>query len=87
MPKKEAGTSIKIRNDTLAVLAALRGRLGFGHSYDALIQELVKRQIEGTTSAAMAGDRLQRVEEIVTQILLLLEDKNGGGAPPKMTIT
>ena len=80
--------SVKIRDDTLAVLRALRGRLGCGHSYDALIAELVKRQIDGTVSAAIAGNRIQRVEEIVTQILLLLEDKKGGGGPPPaMTIS
>lgn len=80
--------SVKLRDDTLAVLGALRGRLGCGHSYDAVVTKLVKDHSDGTVSAALAGDRLQRVEELVTKILLLLEDKrDGGGLPPSMTIS
>jgi hypothetical protein len=62
--------SVKLRADTLAVLGALRGRLRCGHSYDALICELVRREIDGTATALMAGDRLLRLEEIMTKILL-----------------
>jgi hypothetical protein len=91
--------SIKIREDTLAVLSALRGRFRFGHSYDALITELVRREIEGIVSAAQAGERLRRVEEMTTQNHLLLEEillllkgghgatGGGDGTPPKMIVS
>jgi len=62
--------SVKLQPDTLAILAGLRGRMGCGHSYDKIIQELVRRQIEGSVSAALAGDRLRRIEEMLTQLTL-----------------
>jgi hypothetical protein len=65
--------SVKLKPDTLAVLGALRGRFGAKHSYDAVIQKLVQREIDGTANAAQAGERLRRVEELTTQNHLLLE--------------
>jgi hypothetical protein len=78
--------SVKLGHDTLSVLGALRGRLGTGHSYDALINELVKRQVDGVTGAVVAGDRLQRIEEIVTKILIHIEDSNHASAPKKFIV-
>ncbi len=76
--------SIKIKSDTLAVLGALRGRYGAGHSYDALLQRLVQREIGGIANAAQAGERLRRIEELTTQNHLILQQiltlLQGGGA-------
>jgi hypothetical protein len=77
-------TSIKLHDDTLAVLKGLRGRLGA--SYDEVVQELVRRQIDATTGAVTAGDRLRRIEEMLVQLTLQKqEDDDGGdgdGTPP-----
>jgi hypothetical protein len=86
--------SVKLRPDTLAVLAALRGRFGAGHSYDRLITELIKRHIDSTANAAQAGERLRRVEELTTQNHLLLEQiltllhsgRSGTSSPPTFKI-
>jgi hypothetical protein len=77
--------SVKLRPDTVAILAGLRGRLGCGHSYDKLIWELVRRHIDGTTSAVMAGDRLERLESMTTKILMHLEASTAP-IPKKFTV-
>ena len=66
--------AVKLHADTLAVLAALRGRLGSGHSYDKVIQELVRRHLEQINQALMAPDRLERIEAMLVQIAQKLGD-------------
>jgi hypothetical protein len=78
--------SVKLKPDTLAILGGLRARFGAGHSYDALIQELVKREISSVTRAVVAGDRLQRIEGIATKILMHLEDSDQASAPKKFIV-
>lgn len=73
--------SIKLHDDTLAVLKGLRGRLGV--SYDEVVQELVRRQIAATTGAVTAGDRLKRIEELLTRLVQQAEeDDDGDDTPP-----
>lgn len=78
--------SIKLHDDTLAVLKGLRGRLGA--SYDEVVQELVRRQIDATTGAVTAVDRLKRIEELLTQLVQQADDddSDGGGAPPSYQV-
>jgi len=75
-------TSIKLHDDTLAVLRGLRGRLGA--SYDEVVQELVRRHIDATTGAIMVGDRLKRIEQMLTQ--LMLQKQAEPTAPPKFKV-
>ncbi|MCE0497341.1 MAG: hypothetical protein LV481_05270 [Methylacidiphilales bacterium] len=70
----------------MKILAGLRGRLGCGHSYDKVIRELVRRHIEETTSTILAGDRLKRMEAMLTQLLMQLEDKATASAQQKFTV-
>jgi hypothetical protein len=78
--------SVKLKSDTLAVLSGLRARFGSGHSYDKLICELVRREIEGTANAVMAGDRLRRIEEMLIQLTLKNQDECTTPAPQKFII-
>ncbi len=72
--------SVKLHPDTLAILSGLRGRFGAGHSYDKLIQELVRRHMHDVNQAMLAPDRLERIEALLTQLVQKLGDGGGGGA-------
>jgi hypothetical protein len=77
--------SIKLHDDTLAVLRGLRGRLGA--SYDEVVQELVRRQIDATTGAVMAADRLKRIEEMVTKLAQTAQENgDGDSTPPRFKV-
>ena len=69
--------SIKVDADTDALLTGLRGRIG--SSKDEVIRELVRRYNAALADAVTAGDRLKRIEELVTKLVLLAEDDDGGG--------
>ena len=77
-----------MHRDVYADARAMEGRLGCGRGVNAVFRELIRRENAGVVAAILAGQRLERIEEIVTKILLLQEDKNsGGGPPPTMTVS
>lgn len=75
--------SVKLHPDTLAVLASLRGRFGAGHSYDRIIQELVRRYVHEVNQAMLAPDRLERIEALLVQIIQKLDDDGDDAADAK----
>ena len=78
--------SVKLQPDTLALLSGLRGRFRCGHSYDSLIQELIRRHMSEINQALLATDRLQRIEEMLTRLVSINEDADHTSAPKKFTI-
>ena len=74
--------SIKIHDDTDAMLTALRGRIG--STKDEVIQELVRRHTEAVSGAVTAGDRLRRIEELLTRLTLEKQDEEA--APPTFQV-
>jgi len=74
--------SIKIHDDTDAMLTALRGRIG--STKDEIIQELHRRYTAAQVEAITAGDRLRRVEEMLTKLVQRADDDDSGdgGTPP-----
>ena len=72
--------SVKLQPDTISILAALRGRLGCGHSYDRIIQELVHRHIHEVNAALLAPDRLERIEALLVQLLQKADDDAASAA-------
>jgi hypothetical protein len=78
--------SVKLQPDTLAILGGLRARFGAGHSYDKIIRELVRREIDSIANTILAGDRLERLEAMVTRILMRLEDAGTTTVPKKFTV-
>jgi hypothetical protein len=80
--------SVKLQPDTLAILSGLRGRFGCGHSYDALIQELVRRHLHDIKQALLAPNRLERIEAMLIQLTQKADDGGGGGdsQPPTFNV-
>ena len=73
--------SVKLREDTLATLSGLRGRFRCGHSYDALIQELVRRHLAEVNAALLAPDRLERIEAMLVQLTQKIGDDDDSKPP------
>lgn len=74
--------SIKIHDDTDAMLTALKGRIG--STKDEVIQELIRRHTEAVIGAVTAGDRLKRIEELLTRLTLEKQDEEA--MPPTFQV-
>jgi hypothetical protein len=56
--------------------------LGAGHSYDRIIQELVRRHHREVNQAMLAPDRLECIEALLVQLLQKADDDGAASSPP-----